>query len=85
MEKNDNLIKCETPTLIGMLTQNRNLIRECLEISNQLYIDLTTDTYLDEANASNPNCILSDLKMQNDDLHKLLDLLHGINCNVREG
>lgn len=83
--ENDNLIKCEAPTLIGMLSQNRNLIGECLEISNQLYIDLTTDTYLNEANSSNPDCIMSDLKMQNDALHKLLDILHGIKCNIREG
>lgn len=74
-------LKCEAPTLIGMLNQNDNLIKECLEISNRIYADLTTDNVLGGENPE-PTCVMSDVSLQNRNLEELVELLKRIRAQI---
>lgn len=77
-----NLEECEVPTLISALTTNRKLINECLEITNGVYADFTSDTSV-KMDTDEPTCIMADVIGQTQSLRKLLDLILSIKNQIR--
>ena len=74
MEKSETR-QSNAPSLESLLRENRSLILDCLEISNCIYLNLTGDG-LCSANSNNePNCMMLDASMQNEDLKSLVNLL----------
>lgn len=76
------LKSCEPPTLIGALETNRKLIFECLEVTNTMYSDFTSDASV-KAKSEEPSCIMDDVMKQTQDLRVLLDLLLAIKNQIR--
>ena len=74
--------KVEAPTLIKMLSQNRNLINECLEIVSSMYADFTSDA-IPSQSTNEPSCIMGDIVIQNQSLRNLLDGLLAIRSQIK--
>ena len=76
------LKSCEPPTLIGALETNRKLIFECIEVTNTMYTDFTSDASV-KAEQKEPTCVMQDVMLQTQDLRVLLDLLLAIKNQIR--
>lgn len=76
--ENSKEVPCK-PTLENIVRDSNNLISECLEISSIILNELiTTDALKQKAEDLNPNCLIADVEMQNQNLKllksKLLDI-----------
>ena len=76
------LKSCEPPTLIGALETNRKLIFECIEITNNMYADFTSDASV-KTDTNEPTCIMQDVMLQTQNLRVLLDLILAIKNQIR--
>ena len=74
MEKSETR-QNDAPSLESFLRENRSLIYDCLEISNCIYSNLTGDSLCSANSNSEPNCMMLDASMQNEDLKSLVKLL----------
>lgn len=68
----------KAPTLESLLHENSNIILECLEISGVIYSNLTSDNSKSSDAKLEPNCMMIEASMQNENLKllekRLLDL-----------
>lgn len=72
-------------TVQGILTDNNDLIYECLNISDSIYNAITKDSCLKEQTGNTPDCMMEDLSMQNKNLKLLKEILRQTRANLLEG
>ena len=81
MENNEKVMECKAPSLEGTSLENRKLIKECLEVSNFIVVQIASDNCLKETEPQ-ISCLMSDLMSQNQDLTNLLDILLKIKGHI---
>ncbi len=78
----ENLKTCKAPTLEGLLHEKSNMILECLEISGVIYNILTSDNSRASEAKNEPNCIMLEASMQNENLKLLTKQLLALKTTI---
>ena len=84
MENNEKVMACKAPSIEGTLSENRKIIRECLDVSNIILDQIANDNCMNDSDQQ-ISCIVSDLLSQNQDLTILLNTLHKIKSHITGG
>ncbi len=71
----------QPPTLQSIMSENTKLLNECLDVSNVIYINLTSDNKI-KNEEKEINCMMGQVMEQNKDLNNLLDILISIKSNM---
>lgn len=71
----------EAPSLMDTMHDNSNLIMECLEISDSISTQLTTDHKINDTSRE-VNCMMAEAINQNENLKMLADTLKFIKANM---
>ena len=74
--------KTNPPTLEGLIREDRNLILECLEISNCIYSNLTGDNSSRFDAFCEPDCMMADAIGQKEMLKTLNQLLIDLKTTI---
>lgn len=80
----ENVIECKNPSIENTVSGNRKLIKECLDVSNFILIQIAADDSLKETDVA-ITCLISDLVSQNQDLTLLLNTLLRIKNHITGG
>lgn len=70
------------PTLENIVRDSDNLISECLEISSIILNELIAENKLAQTEDINPNCLIADVEMQNQNLKILKSRLMDIKTTI---
>lgn len=70
------------PTLENIVRDSDNLISECLEISSIILNELIAENKLTQTEDINPNCLIADVEMQNQNLKILKSRLMDIKTTI---
>ena len=76
--------KTKPLTAQNLVSENSQIINQCIELADYMYNALTTDTCLKETQCA-PDCMIMELSIQNEKLKLLNEVLVKMRANLLEG
>lgn len=77
-------VQAKTPTIVGIIKNNDEIISECIDYSSRIS-GVLTEGNIPEINQTTPSCVMENLINQDEQLSILRDMLKKIYSNVIEG